>query len=370
MEPYAETMAKNLSGIGLDTDTMICGLCGLSAIQMAQGAQENFLRDVLGRVGCGVGPVARRRKAEIAEMSKQKPWRQPDLVILMAGTNDLSAPETIQEIEYSIRELHGACHAEGVRTVCLSIPDTSVRKFRRSEGDQLDKANATKTPVGAKRKEKVAAMELRHYEEERFRVLRRKQVNGNLATWAKTFVEIPTSSNPAVPSLEDLLAGLDEEDEMEEQGITKPKRLEKPEIYINAASLLPLGPVSKAAGYWEKDLVHFSAKGSEEFGRRLSILLRPLVTRIRNERVLEGGEAAAPSLEAFMAAFDMEDELADNGDLTPQEAFEAKRLALETPLTDRDWEVEAALCLQKYIRARWNSQIGALFGGGEPDCPD
>jgi len=113
-EPYAKSMISTLAGAGISAEVVGCGLCGLTAVDMARGLDSLQLQDVFGRVGPGL----RRLLAE------QGPF---DLVVIMAGTNDVATPHlSIEEVLASLKSLHEACWAKGTPTVALSVPESSV----------------------------------------------------------------------------------------------------------------------------------------------------------------------------------------------------------------------------------------------------
>eukprot|EP00931_Biecheleriopsis_adriatica_P035400 TRINITY_DN20380_c0_g1_i1.p1 TRINITY_DN20380_c0_g1~~TRINITY_DN20380_c0_g1_i1.p1 ORF type:complete len:498 (-),score=69.94 TRINITY_DN20380_c0_g1_i1:283-1776(-) len=102
--PYAENMGLVLQSEALEL--WVCGLSGLSAVQLAKRMDEEGIKDVVRRSGPGL-----RRLLE----------RQFDLVLIMVGTNDLGK-EDVPDIFAAIRTLHEACHRSGASTVILSVP--------------------------------------------------------------------------------------------------------------------------------------------------------------------------------------------------------------------------------------------------------
>ena len=114
-----------------------------------------------------------------------------DLVLLMAGTNDLGTTAPPEEIAAAIRGLHGICHQAGVRTVALGIPDAGGW-------------NVARIPALAARK---------------------RAVNASLAAWTK------------------VAEGCTESCESSDAWT-------KPELFINTVALMPYGPRSRGAGDW------------------------------------------------------------------------------------------------------------------------
>lgn len=113
-EPYAKFLASTLAAAGLSVEIVGCGLCGLAAVEMARGLDAQQLRDKFGRVGIGL----RRLLAE------ENPF---DLVLIMAGTNDLGVPHSSsEEVLACLESMHKACWAVGTPSLALSIPESSV----------------------------------------------------------------------------------------------------------------------------------------------------------------------------------------------------------------------------------------------------
>jgi lysophospholipase L1-like esterase len=72
------------------------------------------LRDNFGRMGSGLGKL----------LAEQGPF---DLVIIMAGTNDVAMPQySVEEVLASLKKMHKACWATGTPTIALSVPESSV----------------------------------------------------------------------------------------------------------------------------------------------------------------------------------------------------------------------------------------------------
>lgn len=101
----------------------VCGFCGLEAAEMLESMEVREVEDACGQVGPGLRKLLRRADQQ---------GQSYDMVILMAGTNDLqdmrSAPAPIATC---IKDLHTTCHVEGVRTVCLSVPPNQCLKNAR-----------------------------------------------------------------------------------------------------------------------------------------------------------------------------------------------------------------------------------------------
>lgn len=197
MTSYAEEFCKSLAGAKCYVEGIVCGLCAASAHQMLQISQEPFVLDSLqSRWGSGIAHLAKDEKA--------------DLIIIMAGTNDLPIADG-QQIFESLRGLHTVCHRLGIPTVALGIPDSGGRTVKR-----------------------LGVCEARRY------------VNSMLSSWVKD----ADKDHPVAP-----------------------------ETFVNSMALMPFGPQSRKAKYWESDCTHFSALGAKQLGARLAEILQPLMVR-------------------------------------------------------------------------------------------
>jgi len=109
--PYGLWLAESLAA-DLDIEVWSCGLSGRTAEEMASGAcRGRSITDVVKRKGQGLEYIFRQPGADF------------DLVLLMAGTNDLAKSEDTEEMFEFIRALHRLCHAVGgARTVALAVP--------------------------------------------------------------------------------------------------------------------------------------------------------------------------------------------------------------------------------------------------------
>eukprot|EP00434_Breviolum_minutum_P038650 symbB.v1.2.034292.t2/scaffold4401.1/size40130/2 len=227
---YAEEFCKCLTATGCYIEGTVCGLCAASAYEMLEIAQEPFVLDSLqSRWGSGIAHLA----------------SQADLVVIMAGTNDLAFADGKHIFKSFTWLAHG------------------LPSLRRS--------HCTNTAV-------------------------------------------------------------------EGTNLT-------PELFVNSVALMPFGPQSRNAGYWETDGVHFTAAGAKVLGYRLAEVLRPLILRFQADcMVAKTSELAAvgeiPSLNAFLEAFDLEDE----------EQIDNAQHAQQAHRDHRDWELPAVRTLQIYAR--------------------
>lgn len=77
---------------------------------MVANLESECVFDTFNKPGPGLGRALARQKY--------------DVCILMAGTNDLAANRTAEQILSDLKTLHGYCHARGIRTVALTIPES------------------------------------------------------------------------------------------------------------------------------------------------------------------------------------------------------------------------------------------------------
>merc|ERR1712061_692832 len=85
LEPYAQAMAESLSDMGIPVEVTVCGLCGMTVHQMLAGMNESSLIDSIGRTGIGLMELVRVKRGF---------WTKADIVLVMAGTSDLTSPST------------------------------------------------------------------------------------------------------------------------------------------------------------------------------------------------------------------------------------------------------------------------------------
>lgn len=111
--PWAEHLAAGLRGRGAPgAEVAAVGLSGLTARQLADGADAGALRDAWRITGPGLRRALRGAKP---------PYR---CAVLMAGTNDLGR-HPARHIVVSLLRLHRAAHSTGTRTVAVGIPTSN-----------------------------------------------------------------------------------------------------------------------------------------------------------------------------------------------------------------------------------------------------
>lgn len=107
-EPYARALTEKLADIGMACRISFCGFSGRTAEEMVQTASGS-LKDIVGLRGKGL----------IRTLEEDGPF---DLVIIMAGTNDLGFGADHSQIIGWLQSLHAMCHERCVPTVSLAPP--------------------------------------------------------------------------------------------------------------------------------------------------------------------------------------------------------------------------------------------------------
>jgi len=120
-EPYGNTLSDELRSSGSSCRVSVCGLSGLTAGEMVQNMSNPTVWDVVGQPGQGLAVLLQS---------------SPDLVIIMAGTNDIGKGMGPKAILGDLAALHAECHARGVPTVALA-PSTVASGPSRLGRDTL-----------------------------------------------------------------------------------------------------------------------------------------------------------------------------------------------------------------------------------------
>ena len=105
--PYCEALSRELG----DVDVSVCGLNGLTAVQLSEDVDARLIVDVACRRGQKLGLV----------LEERRPF---DLMLIMAGTNDLAMGVAPGVALHRIQALHAVCQMGGVRTVALRVPQS------------------------------------------------------------------------------------------------------------------------------------------------------------------------------------------------------------------------------------------------------
>lgn len=109
-KPYAASLSDALEQADIRCKVSVGGLSGHTARQMVTAIDSSNVKDKRGRlIGRGLGRI----------LDEDGPF---DLVIIMAGTNDLMLLSRSEDIVKDIRSLHSAAHKRAVPTVALAPP--------------------------------------------------------------------------------------------------------------------------------------------------------------------------------------------------------------------------------------------------------
>jgi lysophospholipase L1-like esterase len=128
-QPYAQALSEALAAAGGPCEVVACGLCGLTANDMKEGMNLEVLHPTVGPLGKGL----------VHLLEKEGPF---DLVIIMAGTNDIGSWKNVDEAQTHVENLHEACHKYGISTVNLAPPAAvsigGMRAARQRLADLMD----------------------------------------------------------------------------------------------------------------------------------------------------------------------------------------------------------------------------------------
>lgn len=109
-EPYGRSLAEALGAALGGCEVSVCGHSGHTAEQMVANANKLAIEDVGGLLGKGIC------------RSLDEAVHRPDLVIIMAGTNDIGRNADPQRVLEDLAKLHSFCHSRGVPTVAVAPP--------------------------------------------------------------------------------------------------------------------------------------------------------------------------------------------------------------------------------------------------------
>eukprot|EP00927_Polykrikos_kofoidii_P040225 TRINITY_DN34425_c0_g2_i1.p1 TRINITY_DN34425_c0_g2~~TRINITY_DN34425_c0_g2_i1.p1 ORF type:complete len:573 (-),score=76.28 TRINITY_DN34425_c0_g2_i1:36-1550(-) len=131
--PYGESLYRALQESGVPSEVSICGLSGLTGEEMCTELESAAVKDVCDRVGKGLVRL-------LDDEGHQ------DLVILMAGTNDLGKHQTAEATLPFVRRLHEVCHARNIPTVAMGPPQVPAMRGVRDQLSKLLQGYANDTP--------------------------------------------------------------------------------------------------------------------------------------------------------------------------------------------------------------------------------
>jgi len=131
-EPYGRSLSDSLSSLGCDCEVSVCGHSGHTAGEMVRNLDAPLVGpDSAGLYGKGL----KRILAECAEAEGST--GELDLVIIMAGTNDLGLEMKPHAIFEDICRLHAACLTSGVPSVVIAPPPVPRASARASAAARL-----------------------------------------------------------------------------------------------------------------------------------------------------------------------------------------------------------------------------------------
>lgn len=112
-EPYGRMLSDGLAQAGSATEVVVRGLSGSTAKDMSTQMDRTVMRNEQGTTCPGL----------LVLLQSEAPL---DLVLIMAGTNDLGRGHSPKSTLESIRRLHDACHIYDIPTVVLAPPTVPV----------------------------------------------------------------------------------------------------------------------------------------------------------------------------------------------------------------------------------------------------
>ena len=123
--PWAPLLCKLLNVTACDH----VGMSGFTTKQLLNSLDAEEVFDVVPKAWTGL-----RR-----QMRTGGPY---DVVLIMAGTNDLADKVTTSQLLENLVALHDVAHAQGARTVAMTIPESHAAKMVGWLGHARDDANA------------------------------------------------------------------------------------------------------------------------------------------------------------------------------------------------------------------------------------
>lgn len=113
-EPYGKMLATAMMEAKLPCEVVFCGLSGITIEEMLQKKNAERITDVVNNVGSGLQWILDRDS-------------EYDLVILMAGSNDIAKLAQPEQVMHRVAELHDICHRLAIPTVAI-VPPTVPRE--------------------------------------------------------------------------------------------------------------------------------------------------------------------------------------------------------------------------------------------------
>lgn len=118
-DPYGRTLADVLNAAGtVACEVCSLGLCGLNSQEMLDSKQHRVVKDRVGRYGKGL----------LKAVEDDGPF---DLVLLLAGTNDIGMERPVDDTFASVRGLHELCAKIGLPTLAILPPTVTIGEPRQ-----------------------------------------------------------------------------------------------------------------------------------------------------------------------------------------------------------------------------------------------
>lgn len=127
--PYGQDLAEALRVAGFPCEVTSCGLCGFTSEELVNEIRAPYIQDKTGNSGVGLAHLLQEGEF--------------DLVIIMAGTNDLARVKDPRLTQAFVARLHSTCHALGIPTVNIVPPTVSknirgIREARKRLADCMN----------------------------------------------------------------------------------------------------------------------------------------------------------------------------------------------------------------------------------------
>jgi len=131
--PYGDTLGEQLHAAGINAQLLINGQSGHKASRMLDELDSSRTVDIVGRTGKGLRHLLETKGPQ-------------DLVIIMAGTNDLGARRAVRDTFRDVCQLHAVCHEHGIPTIAVA-PATPCAAAQKQLAGLLEKWVETQTHV-------------------------------------------------------------------------------------------------------------------------------------------------------------------------------------------------------------------------------
>lgn len=123
-QPYGQALSDALAAAWTPCEVTACGLCGLTAKEMVEEVYSAIIKPRSGPTGKGLARL----------LEDDGPF---DLVVIMAGTNDIGTHLKTDATQGHVANLHALCHEHGVPTVNVAPPQAHSVQWARTERQHL-----------------------------------------------------------------------------------------------------------------------------------------------------------------------------------------------------------------------------------------